>query len=127
MKKVFLITVLLMVIAAPSFALTVAKATGQLEMGGTDSSPEFSCGLSNEVRAHYVTDGVSGTAAQWYAIGTYHLGGNNVYGTAQDITNVYKLSDTAAKAPGAKYTAWTGFPEDSDSSNLWSGDIWQAL
>lgn len=125
MKKIFLVTVLLMFMALPAFAEGLATdTTGNLTIGGTDSTDTLTSGLSSNVHAYYNTDGVSGAAAQWYVIGTYHLGGTEVYATAQDITSLYKLD--AGKTPGALFT-WSGLPTDSGTSNIWSGDVWTQL
>jgi hypothetical protein len=126
MKKGFIVAVLLFFFALPAFAEGIGvDQTGTFTIGGTDSTDTMTSGLSSNVHAYYNTDGVSGTAAQWYVIGTYHLGGTEVYATAQDITALYKLS--AGKEPGSTLSSWSGLPTDSSTSNIWSGDVWEKL
>jgi len=122
MKKIFLITVMLLVICAPAFAAIGVDSTGTLSVGGTDTTDTLTCGLSSQVHAIYDTDGVAGTPAQWFVIGTYHVGGTQVYATAQDITNIWHQD----KIPGKAFV-WSGLPEDSAASNEWSGDVWEQL
>lgn len=125
MKKIFLATALLLLMTLPAFAEGLATdQTGNLTIGGSDSTDTLTSGLSSNVHAYYNTDGVAGAAAQWYVIGTYHLGGTDVYATAQDITSLYKLD--AGKIPGSLFT-WSGLPTDSSASNVWSQDVWVQL
>lgn len=130
MKKIFLITALLMFVASSAFAVGLGvDQTGTFTIGGSADSGGtatdlLTCGLSSNVHAYYNTDGTSAAPAQWYTIGTYHVGGTEVYATAQDITSLYKLD--AGKTPGDLFT-WTGLPTDSGSSNVWSADVWKQL
>lgn len=122
MKKIFLIAALLLIMTVPAIAAVGVEATGNLSIGGTDTTDVLTCGLSSNVYALYDNDGA--TRTQWYVIGTYHLGGTEVYATAQDITSLYKLTD--GKNPGDQFT-WTGLPADSSASSSWSGDVWEQL
>jgi hypothetical protein len=120
MKKIFLVTALLLLMTVPAFA--DEGSTGTLTMGSGDNA--LDCGLSSNVYATYGTDGSASAPSQWYVIGTYHVGGTMVYATAQDITALYKLK--AGKTPGNKFT-WTGLPSDSEDSNVWSYTVWEQL
>lgn len=112
MKKTIIIALAIAFMATTSFA-------GSMTLGSTDP---MTVGLSNEVTATYVAPGDATSKPQWYAIGTYHAGGDKAYATAQDITNIYYQT----KDPGED-VAWTGLPQDSASSNVWSADVWKAL
>ena len=126
MKKVILATAIFLLMTAPAFAATTngGDQSGTFSAGWATGVDVLSCGLSNNVHAVYYTDGATGTPAQWYAIGTYHIGGTEVYATAQDITSIYKLK--AGKTPGNTFS-WTGMPTDSGSSNIWSSGVWEQL
>ena len=136
MKKILFVALLVMAMVSPSFAASTgigADQTGTMTIGGgakndgTGDTDTLAMGLSSNVHGYYDTDGTSAAPAQWYVIGTYHLGGNNVYGTAQDITSLYKLADDDAKTPGELYTWGSGLPADSGDSNTWSGTVWEKL
>jgi hypothetical protein len=127
MKKILLITALLLFVASSAFAGIGDDSVGSLSIGGGTTaagvvSDVLTCGLSSNVHAIYDNDGVAST--QWYVIGTYHLGGTQVYATAQDITSLYRLD--AGKVPGDVFE-WSGLPEDGASSNVWSSAVWVQL
>ena len=127
MKKVLYILVFVLFVTTPVFAedysnLNSGSFTTNFTLGGT-TDETLTVGMSNEVRGLYRIES-GATQPQWFAIATYHIGGNNVYGTAQDITNIFKLTD--GKEPGSEFT-WSGLPEDSTASNEWSSGVWEAL
>jgi hypothetical protein len=127
MKKILIIAALLLFVSAPSFAEIGADSTGNLTIGGGTTaagveSDTLTCGLSSNVHAYYDNDGA--TSTQWYVIGTYHIGGTEVFATAQDITALYKLAN--GKVPGDEFS-WSGLPADASASSEWSGTVWQQL
>lgn len=129
MKKLFLVSALVLIMVSPVFAASGDEMTNTFSVGGGqdsngDATQTLTCGLSNNVHAVYYTDGSTTAPSQWYSIGTYHIGGTEVYATAQDITSIYKLK--AGKVPGNTYE-WTGMPEDSTASATWSSDVWKQL
>jgi hypothetical protein len=131
MKKILSITVALLLMSSSAFALGQGvDQLGTFSVGGTNTgnpslpAPTLSCGLSSKVHAIYYTDGTGPAPAQWYSIGTYHLGGTDVYATAQDITGLYKLR--LGKVPGNLFE-WAGMPEDSTASATWSAGLWTAM
>jgi len=96
--------------------------------GGNDvagvATDALNVGMSSQVTAVYENGSGAGTNPQWYAIAASHLGGEQVYGTAQDVSNTYKLS--TPKTPGAVAT-FTGMPADSSSSNVWDNATWEKM
>jgi hypothetical protein len=123
MKKGFIVAVLLFFFALPAFAEGIGvDQTGTFTIGGTDSTDTMTSGLSSNVHAYYDNDGA--TSTQWYVIGTYHIGGTEVFATAQDITALYKLAN--GKVPGDEFS-WSGLPADASASSEWSGTVWQQL
>lgn len=122
MKKALVITSVLLLLASTSFATQVASVNGSLTIGGTAGSPTMLSGLSSNVSAVY-EPGAS-VKTQWYAIATSHLGGKQVYGTAQDVTALYKLVEE--KTPGEAAT-FEGMPTDTGSSATWSSGTWTKL
>ncbi len=126
MKKIMLILVALLLIATGAFA-DQTKATGTLTIGGGNkndgtASKTLTMGLSNSVVAVYEDGDTKQT--QWYAIATAHPGGKQTYGTAQDVSSLYKLKDE--RTPGDT-PDFTGMPADDSASSTWSGDKWEAL
>lgn len=126
MKKVFVITLTLLLMVSTSFALT-DPVTGTLTVGGSadaagDATDTLAMGLSANVSAVYEDGGAVQT--QWYAIATSHLGGKQVYGTAQDVTALYKLAND--KVPGTP-ADFAGMPADATASSSWSSGVWKQL
>jgi hypothetical protein len=123
--KILVLMVFLVMFSTVSFADQV-KATGTLTIGGGTftggTAPTLTMGLSNNVTAVYEDGNVVKT--QWYAIATSHLGGKQTYGTAQDVTNIYKLA--VEKTPGTE-ASFDGMPADNTASEDWSSDVWKAL
>lgn len=124
--KVFVLMAILLMFASISSADQVT-AEGTLTIGGGNDSTgaatdTISMGLSNNVSAVYEDGDV--TQTQWYAIATSHLGGTQVYGTAQDVTNLFKL--TNEKTPGTA-ADFSGMPADNTASSDWSSGVWEAL
>ena len=122
MKKVLVISALMLFVASSAFAAQVSSSGGSLTIGGKDGTKELSMGLSSNVSAVYENGGAD--TPQWYAIATSHLGGKQVYGTAQDVTNLYKLKQE--KTPGVAAT-FDGMPADSTASSDWSSGLWEKL
>jgi hypothetical protein len=116
MRKVCLFVLVMMMVAPYAFADQTSSSTN-FTLGTTSTT---TVGLSNEVTARYINAGA--TKPQWYAIGTYHLGGDKVFGTAQDMTNIYKQD----KDPGSTFD-WSGMPADDTASSEWSSGVWSAL
>ncbi len=124
MKKVLTITAALLLLASSGFAAQVDSVGSDLTIGGggTPATKTMSSGLSSNVSAVYENGGA--TKPQWYAIATSHLGGKQVYGTAQDVTSLYKLA--VEKTPGVAAN-FEGMPEDSTASSSWSTGVWKKL
>jgi hypothetical protein len=118
MKKIYVLVAVVLMMATSSFAAQVPSSGGSLSLG-TGTNPKLSMGLSSNVSAVYEDGGA--IKPQWYAIATSHLGGKQVYGTAQDVTNLYKLADE--KTPGVAAT-FDGMPADSTASSSWSSGVW---
>ncbi len=129
MKKIALILCVLMLTATGAFATQQYFSTGSVSVGGGtetdgDTADMMNCGLSANVTAMYEDSDT--TQTQWYAIGTFHTGGTEVYATAQDVTSIYKLD--AGKQPGSSETTlFNGIPAASDESTVWSEGAWTSL
>ena len=123
MKKtrILFLMALMIMFSTVSFANQVKEA-GTLTIGNNTACPTLTMGLSNNVTAVYEDGGVAKT--QWYAIATSHLGGKQTYGTAQDVTNIYKLK--VEKTPGTE-AEFDGMPADNSASEDWSNTVWESL
>ncbi len=103
--------------------LSTAGTDGKLEVGGvTTGSAALEVGLSPKVVAIYFTDGTTQATAQWYAIGAVHPGGNEIFGTAQNLTNTYSkgyLTGTAINS------GLYGLPTGPDSDSEWVTNGWE--
>ena len=125
MKKIVLLSIFTVFICGTSsFAALQVSSNSDFEMGKT-AGKTITVGLSSNVTAAYENGGE--TDPQWFAIGTAHTGGTQVYGPAQDVTNLYKLVNDKATGQTIDSTTFSGMPQDSDSSNDWSSGVWEKM
>lgn len=145
MKKIAVTMLGLLLLSSTAFAAgpDVTATDGVLAIGGTNlasgagASEDLSIGLSPRVVARYVTDGVSETTAQWYAIASVHPGGNVGYATAQDVNNIYMKafvtgdvtttiteSIQTEKAPAAAAEGATAEEIAAAAALTWTGNDW---
>ena len=121
MKKIFVLSIVLLLFAASSYAATTS-AEGELDLSGNVGGDSFNpIGLSPKVVAYYLSNGTTETASQWFAISTLHPGGNTVYATAQDVNNVYSKGYTTGDDPT---TYFADIPTDPQSASVWSDEGW---
>jgi hypothetical protein len=109
---------------AGSSAMAFEKAGfGTLEMGTTfaPGNSILNIGLSPKVYGVYFTDGVGASDAQWFTIGAGHPGGNELYGTAQNLTNTYKKKFEAGTTFAASIFE---LPTGPNSAEDWSNNDW---
>lgn len=122
MKKILLLTSFILLLASYSFAAPQAT-NGASDFTVTNTAgPSLTFSFSSQVWAVYENGG--DTAPQWYAIATSHRGGTQQYGTAQDVTNFYKLvvEKVAGEAP-----VFNDLPTGTGASNVWSGGTWTKM
>lgn len=102
--------------------LSTAGTDGKLELGAAASSRSLEIGMSPKVVGIYFTDGTDQATSQWYAIGAVHPGGDEIYGTAQNLTNTYsKTYATGTAINSGLYDLPTGPNSDSEwVTNGWS-------
>ena len=124
--KMILVIACVLAMGSTAFAGAYTSAEGEgalaLGAGSATTAPILTIGLSPKVRASYFTDGTSAGTAQWYAIGTVHPGGTEVYGTAQNLNNVYKRTFTTGTTID---TAFFGLPSGPNSASDWSDNGWK--
>jgi len=123
MKKIILVLFALM-IASPALATDFTNYSGSLLSGskltcGTGAN-QMEIGLSPKVAALYRINAT--TPAQWYLIAAVHIGGNEAYATAQDLTKIYKHPYTAGSDTPASLL--TALPADMTSESQWSSAGW---
>lgn len=122
MKKISFLALCLMALGTFGFvssaqAEVVFTTSGSLAIGTAAGSNDLTVGLSPKVYAKYANDGTTAATAQWFAIAAAHPGGNTIYGTSQDVNNIYQKAfltgttiDTSAMTiplvPGSA-AAWT--------------------
>ena len=121
-KKIFLVLFVLLVASLNANAAPVSSSEGELKLPQTDATKPLIIGLSPKVTAYYVSNGSTEVASQWYAMSTLHPGGNLVYGTAQDVNNVYS-QDYKAGDTTADYLK--KIPTDPQSATVWSSSGWK--
>jgi hypothetical protein len=105
MKKMVTLLVVVgaaLVLASGSMAASVdnegTPGVGFTVTDGLDTPNLLSFKFSPKVIAQYATDdGETATNKQWYAICTYHAGGENFYGTSTTDTVIYKKSRTTSQ------------------------------
>lgn len=127
-KKMLLMLMLLFFVSVnANAAADVPSVGGELDLftttagmvtTGDEQSP---IGLSPKVVARYKTSGTDATDTQWFAIGTLHPGGNKVFGTAQDVNNVYSQDHSTGTAVA---TSLDKIPALGQSSSVWSNAGW---
>lgn len=125
-KKIMLALVVMLFLSVNAYAGNVTSASGELDLfsathvAATDTQDPV--GLSPKVEAYYVNIGTGTTDSQWYAISAIHPGGNKVYGTAQDVNNVYSQDHTTGTATA---TSLQKLPTGPLSGSLWSTNGWE--
>lgn len=126
-RKMLFMLLVMFFISVNAYAGAVSSAGGELDLfddgvtvdGGDGVTP---IGLSPKVEAYYVSDGTDSTDSQWYAISSIHPGGNKVYGTAQDVNNVYSQDH----ATGTDLdTSLQKIPASPQSASDWSTNEWE--
>ncbi len=117
LAKLLACVAMLAIVAAPSAMAFEESGSGELEFTG----PNLKVGLSPKVWGIYFTNGASTQTAQWYAIGAVHPGGNEMYSTAQDLTNTYKKAFTAGTTIDS---ALFGLPATPESAETWVANGW---
>lgn len=128
MKKISILALCLMALGTFGFASSalasaaVGPSNGSISMH-TGSNPALTVGLSPKVSAYYVNPGTSDATAQWFAMSTAHPGGNIIYGTAQDVNNIYQKGFTTGTALTSTNMAT---PAVAGSSAAWTGASWSA-
>lgn len=126
MKKITILTVLSLCFVfvgfcSTSFAYNV-YASGEITIGGNDAdSTDITIGLSPKVVAKYENPGTTDATAQWFAIATAHPGGNMIYGTAQNLNNIYSKEFTTGTALSATVL---DIPTNANSASDWSDNGW---
>ena len=132
MKKlsVMLAAVFLLGSVSLCFAYDTGVVTaGELSLGGADGAPvagtmsadSIVIGLSPKVYARYINPGTTDATAQWFSICTAHPGGNVIYGTAQNLNNLYKKSFITGTPLS---TSNMDIPAAADSASDWSTNGW---
>lgn len=92
MKKlmVSLIVLSILAFAGSALAASVTNTAGD-PMTTKDGALEFT--FSPKVNGMYIDESIAGNN-QFYIIGTFHSGGEYLFGTAQTLTKVYSLKYT---------------------------------
>jgi len=118
-KRIFLMLFVLSAFSLNANAAPVESAGGELTL--PTSGSDLVIGLSPKVAAYYASNGATETASQWYSISALHPGGNTVYGTAQDVNNVYSKTYVTGEDPT---TYFADIPTDPQSASVWSDEGW---
>lgn len=121
MKKLICIMAALALVGLSGTAFAakdLLSTTAQFQVGTANAANSIMFGLSPKVIARYVNPGTTDSTAQWYSIGTGHPGGTTLWGTAQDLNNIYsktyvtgtEITTTLLNIATVKssVTAWTG-------------------
>lgn len=123
MKKYFIITLCMiiggLVCASSALALDSGVVNGELTIG--TSTRVTTIGLSPKVSARYINPGTDDATSQWFSIATAHPGGNLIYGSAQNLNNIYHKSFTTGTALS---TTNMNIPAGPDSAIDWSTNLW---
>lgn len=126
-KILSLMLFMMLALSANAFSAVIDSSGGELDLfvAGTSvdaNDGSAAIGLSPKVVAKYKSDGTNSTDTQWYAISAIHPGGNKVYGTAQNINNVYSQDH----ATGSNVDdSLDKIPASEDSAIDWSNNNWE--
>lgn len=110
MKKILIITAILMMVASSAFAATHVTAASA-ELRATSPANLLIAKASKNVRFGVNYDAANGVG---YALDTYHNNGTKMYGTAYDSTKLYFLEvgdnyqEFAAPTSSVTVEAFTG-------------------
>jgi len=126
-KKMLLLLVVMFFLSVNAYAGSVTSAGGELDVFATAhvavaGDVQSPIGLSPKVESYYITDGTNSTNSQWYAISAVHPGGNKVYGTAQDVNNVYSQDHDTGTSTNASLIL---IPASPQSASDWSTNGWE--
>ena len=124
MKKamLFLLVCLFTLVAMPAFALVDSANDGSddavLTLEDADTN-DFDIALSPNVLAQYtVGDNAAGGSQQWWSAGTTHSGGKYTYGTAANVTKLYKQENDGDDRLDE-------IPQTIASESEWSANSWE--
>lgn len=126
MKKVFLILIATILMAAPAFAAcnTDSGVSGDSFVVDDNATPAETLTFNvspGVIACHYSETGTA-EASQWYAIAAVNEGGNTAYATASSFTSVYKkdVSNLAVKTSAAVFDAYLATQASVDAWTDWS-------
>lgn len=125
-KILSLLLFVMFALSANAFAAVIDSSGGELDLFVVGTSVDTNdgadaIGLSPKVVAKYKSDGTDSTDTQWYSIATIHPGGNKVYGTAQNINNVYSQDHATGSDVDASLDK---IPASANSASDWSTNNW---
>lgn len=125
MKKYIIFALCAMMGVCGSISTALAAETGSITYGelviGSASGESLTIGLSPKVGGRYINPGTDNATAQWFAIATAHPGGNMVYGSAQNLNNIYQKGFTTGTALDTTVMA---LPGTANSASEWSNAGW---
>jgi hypothetical protein len=119
--------------AAPAVSNTESTGAGTpMSLQDTNADHDVVISFSPSVFGYYQPDSTDDDDdVQWYAISTYHSGGNNFYGASGDSTALYKHERTATVAEFADVTIPTTAVEvaaddtETAADAVWTGSDWE--
>ncbi|GAB6081217.1 hypothetical protein JCM30471_01310 [Desulfuromonas carbonis] len=120
-----ILAVLMLLVSANSVfaAHTGTLQSGEVSLSTSGGTPDpLIIGLSPKVTARYINPGTTQATAQWFAIATAHPGGNTVYGTAQNLNNIWQKG---FKTGTALTTDLMNIPVSVNSADDWSNNGWK--
>jgi hypothetical protein len=125
MRQVFIALLLVMFFASVSMADFSQNNDGATILCGADNTLTIS--LSPQVTAGYTCLDNNGDA-DWYVIGTYHVGGTKVYATASSLTKIFNSTSDADTTLSAIFSSVPQTVSAVESDDQWSTDLgWSAM
>lgn len=109
MKKIFIITIVLL--AIPGFALALGPSTGTVQLNST-SANVCQVTMSNQVNLYYLSAGLGVT----FAVGTYHAKGDRSFASTSEDAVIYWISGTGNQG----YSTAPGVGTSGPPSASWS-------
>lgn len=133
MKKILVITAVLVFAASSSFAAIATGATGTMDLAGStglELHGDVAGGTATADTA-LIGKGSTGVSVGWntsvngYAIMTQHKSGTKAYGSSYDSTSLYQTTATDTQPGTPAYNS--GDLGATDTTDFTSANGWKAL
>lgn len=131
MKKILVITAVLVLAASSSFAAIATGATGTMDLAGSTGLELHGDPATADADSALIGKGSTGVSVGWntdvngYAIMTQHKSGTKAYGSSYDSTAIYQTVSTSIDPGTEAYNS--GDLTATDTTDFADDTVWKAL